>query len=40
LNPKKKTKINIHGGKGVLDVEIMENLIYKPKTRENRIIYE
>eukprot|EP01015_Nassula_variabilis_P004431 TRINITY_DN1308_c0_g1_i11.p1 TRINITY_DN1308_c0_g1~~TRINITY_DN1308_c0_g1_i11.p1 ORF type:complete len:278 (+),score=55.19 TRINITY_DN1308_c0_g1_i11:3-836(+) len=39
-NPKKTTKINVDTRQSVVDVEIQEKLVYRPKTRENRLIYE
>lgn len=40
MNARKKTKIPRVKGKDVLNIELQENLVYKPKTKENRILYE
>ena len=39
FDPKKRTKLHISGG-NVITNDIDENLLYRPKTKENRLVYE
>ena len=39
FDPKKKSRMMVGGG-SVVNTEIDENLLYRPRTKENRLIYE
>ena len=40
INPKKKTKIPMTKNQNILEVDIGEDLIYRPRTKETQLIYE
>ena len=40
INPKKNTKITTQKNQSLIDMEIGEQLNYKPRTKETQVIYE